>query len=136
MSSVHHHDFRLSERSLGELLHDLMDETRTLIRKEIELAKTEMSEKAAIVGRNAGIAAGGAILALIGVMTLVACAVIALGYVIGYALSALVVGIVVLAIGGGIAMKGIRTIQRTRMAPVQAQRQMEETKRWIRHELK
>ena len=49
------------DRSLGELLRELSTETTDLLRKEVELAKTEMSEKAAYVGGNVGkIALGGA----------------------------------------------------------------------------
>ena len=49
-------------RSITDLLKDLRDESTTLVRQEVALAKTELSEKAAIYGRNAGkIAAGAAI---------------------------------------------------------------------------
>ncbi|MFH5802546.1 phage holin family protein [Alienimonas sp. DA493] len=49
-------------RSIADLLKDLRDESTTLVRQEVALAKTELSEKAAVYGRNAGkIAAGGAL---------------------------------------------------------------------------
>ena len=44
-------------RSIGELLSDLTREVGTLIRSELALARTELSDKAARVGRH-GIAAG------------------------------------------------------------------------------
>ncbi|NNJ24794.1 phage holin family protein [Alienimonas chondri] len=50
-------------RSLADLLKDLRDESTTLVRQEVALAKTELSEKAAIYGRNAGKIAAGAALA-------------------------------------------------------------------------
>jgi len=48
------------ERSVGELVLDISEQTSTLIREEIELAKTEVSEKVNKIlrGSVAGIAAG------------------------------------------------------------------------------
>lgn len=46
------------------LLGDLEHEVKTLIKTELELAKTEMGEKFKVLGRNAGFAAGGGILLL------------------------------------------------------------------------
>ena len=46
--------FATQERSLGDLLRDLSTETGDLLRKEVELAKTEISEKAARVGEDVG----------------------------------------------------------------------------------
>src|SRR5918998_1553218 len=49
------------DRSLGELFTELAQETSTLVRQEVNLAKTEMSQKASTAGRHAGVlAAGGA----------------------------------------------------------------------------
>ena len=50
-------------RSVADLLKDLRDESTTLVRQEVALAKTELSEKAAVYGRNAGKIAAGAALA-------------------------------------------------------------------------
>ena len=50
------------ERSLGELFGDLIQELTTLVRQEIALARTELGQKAAQVGRNVGfLALGGAV---------------------------------------------------------------------------
>src|SRR5262245_45169346 len=46
------------------LVGDLQTDLKTLIKKEIELAKAEMGEKFSVLGRNAGFAAGGGVLAL------------------------------------------------------------------------
>jgi hypothetical protein len=46
------------------LVGDLQDDVKTLIKKEIELAKAEMSEKISAMGRNAVFAAIGGVLAL------------------------------------------------------------------------
>ena len=50
---------RDEQRSLGQILKELSSETSTLLRQEVDLAKTEMSEKASRVGSNLGSAGGG-----------------------------------------------------------------------------
>jgi uncharacterized membrane protein YqjE len=49
-----------SEKSVGELVYDVSERTSTLIREEIELAKTEISEKVSqlIRGSVVGVVAG------------------------------------------------------------------------------
>lgn len=47
------------------LVGDLQDDFKRLIKKEIDLAKTEMGEKFGSLGKNVGLAAAGAVLALI-----------------------------------------------------------------------
>jgi hypothetical protein len=58
-----------NERFL-DLVGDLQTDIKSLIKKEVELAKTEMGEKLGSMGRNAGFAAAGGILALIAVFML------------------------------------------------------------------
>ena len=45
------HD-RYADRSVGELVHGLLDQGRGLIRDEIQLAKTEATEKATALGKD------------------------------------------------------------------------------------
>ena len=50
------------ERSIGELLAQLSQETAELVRREVQLAEVEMTQKAYRAGKNAGfVAAGGAL---------------------------------------------------------------------------
>jgi Putative Actinobacterial Holin-X, holin superfamily III len=49
--------------SIVDLLKNLRDDTTTLVRDEISLAKTEMSEKIASSSRNVGYLAAGALVA-------------------------------------------------------------------------
>ncbi|MGZ8940922.1 MAG: phage holin family protein, partial [Limisphaerales bacterium] len=58
---------RANHRSEGffTLVGDLQDDVKSLIKKEIDLAKTEMGEKFSALGKNAGLVAAGGVLALI-----------------------------------------------------------------------
>ena len=60
------------ERSIGQLLKELRDETTTLLRQEVDLAKTEMGEKASRVGKNLGSLAVGGGVAFLGALALLA----------------------------------------------------------------
>jgi len=49
------------DRSLGELFAELSTETSTLVRKEIELARHEMTRSAAVLARSSALIAVGAV---------------------------------------------------------------------------
>jgi hypothetical protein len=66
------------ECSLGDLFAELSRETGILIRKEVELATTEMSGKLKVAGTQAGIVAAGGALAHAGLLVLLAAIVIGL----------------------------------------------------------
>jgi len=69
----------MPERPLGKLFSDLASETGTLIRKEMELAKVEMTHKATLAGRDAAVVASGGAIAGLGAMALIAALILALG---------------------------------------------------------
>lgn len=128
--------FREREKSLGELLSELTAETRTLFRQEIELAKIEVGEKAAFAGKNAGKLAAGGLVALLGALPIIAGIIIALGHQIGYATSAFIVGIVLLAVGAFVAMSAMKAFKSEPLAPVETQAQLKETKEWAREQMR
>jgi hypothetical protein len=118
-------------KSLGALFSELAQDTGTLVRKEVELAKVEMTAKARAAGRDAArVAAGGAI-AMLGVMALLAALILALGTLIPLWVSALLVGAVVTAAGGVLAVQGIRAFKGIDAAPRQTMQTLEENKRWL-----
>lgn len=109
------------ERSIGELIGDLTRETTQLVRQEINLAKTEMTVKATKVGKDVGVIAAGGFLAFAGALTLIAFIVLTL-IRLGLApwLSALLVGVVLVGIGGALAMSGINKLKQVDPVPHQA----------------
>src|SRR5438270_13372244 len=86
------------DRSIGELFSDLTRDLSTLVRQEVDLAKTEMSHKATAVGRDIGFLAAGAAVAYAGFLAIIAAVIIIVAHVMPWWLSALLVGIVVAAI--------------------------------------
>ena len=71
MSAQPQDDQSLRDKPIGELLKDLSQQTTTLMRQELELAKAEVAQKGKSVGAGAGLfgAAGVAGLATLGAFT-------------------------------------------------------------------
>lgn len=129
-------------RSFAQLLKELRDESTMLIRQEVALAKTEMSEKAATYGRNAGyLGAGGAlahaglIVLLFGLAALLYWGFVAagLGHMISGWLAPLIVGGVVALIGYAMAQKAINTFKHESPVPEKTINSLKENQQWLSH---
>ena len=59
-----------ADKSLGEIVAEVSEKASLLVREEIELAKAEVSEKAASLGRGAAVGAAAGFFALIGLIFL------------------------------------------------------------------
>ncbi len=120
-------------RSLPDLLSDLTTQMSTRGRQEVELARTEMTSKATRAGRGAAMIGAGGAVAYAGFLVLAA-AVVALLVEIGLDLwlAALVVGIVLAAIGGLLAYQGQSTIKRTSLAPERTVQTLKDDAEWVR----
>jgi hypothetical protein len=104
-------------RSLGSLFVELTKETSALLRAEVELAKSEIEEKVEDAQRGViSMASGGAVL-FVGVLTLVACLVLALSEVWPPWAAALVVGLVVSGVGAFLLMRGRVAFKASHLKP-------------------
>jgi len=122
---------RQDERSLGELLSELSRETGVLVRKEVELATTEMTAKAKKAAAGAGVAAAGGALAHAGLLVLLAAIVIGLAELgIQPWLSALIVAILTMVIGYVLVNTGLATMRQTSVMPTQAIETLKESAAW------
>jgi len=123
------------QRPLGELFAELASETGTLVRKEVELAKTEMTAKAAAAGKNAAMVAVGGGVIFVGGLALVAALILALGTLIPLWVSALLVGMVIAGVGAVLVMNGIKAFKRIDPMPRETIRTLEEDKQWAREQM-
>lgn len=115
------------ERSLGELFSDLVQELTTLVRQEIALARTELGQKAAQVGRNVGFLALGGAVAYAGFLALVAAVILALGQLgVTWWLSALIVGLLVAGAGYLLVRRGLDALRSVSLAPQQTMETLRE----------
>lgn len=123
-------------RSLGELFSELTRETETLVRQEVQLAKVELSQKASSIGKDIGFLAAGGAVAYAGLLTLIAFVVLWLGNAIPLWVSALLVGVVVLAIGGVLVKMGLDHLKNTNLAPKNTIETLQEDARWAKDQTK
>jgi drug/metabolite transporter (DMT)-like permease len=122
---------RHDERSLGELFAELSRETGLLVRKEIELATTEMTAKARVATRHATTVAVGGVLAHAALLVLLAAIVIGLAEMgLPAWLSALIVAIVAGLGGYLLVQRGLAHLRRTSVAPTQTMESLKETTTW------
>jgi hypothetical protein len=108
-------------RSLSQLFSDLTAESTALVRKEVELAKAEVGEKVnQVTTAGIALAAGGALL-FAGLIVLLFAAVFGLALLLEPtsppALSALIVAIVTMIIGGIALMIGRNRLKASNLAP-------------------
>jgi Putative Actinobacterial Holin-X, holin superfamily III len=107
----HNGDVELRERAMGDLLKQLAQETSTLVRQEVELAKAEVSEKGRQAGKGAGMFGAAGILGLLALGALTAAAILALDLVVAGWLAALIVATVEGATAGLLALAGKARVQ-------------------------
>ena len=102
---------QLEDRPMAELVRQLSDQTTTLVRQEIELAKAEMTAKGKQVGIGAGAFGGAGLVGLYAVGAITACLILALSTAVAGWLAALIVGVVYAAIAGVLALVGKKKTQ-------------------------
>jgi Putative Actinobacterial Holin-X, holin superfamily III len=131
------------DRSIGQLLKELRDETTTLLRQEVDLAKTEMGEKASRVGSNLGSLAMGGAVAFLGALALLAAVVYGLTSLldqfmsVGVAiwLAPLIVGIVLAAVGYSLLNKALATLRQESLTPRRTTQTLQENKEWLKSKM-
>ena len=122
-------------RSVASLLGDLSHETTILLRREIELARSELGEKVAKAGAGMAETAAAGLIMFVGLQALVAAAIIGLSYVLEWWLAALVVGIVVMAIGGIVLSRGLSNLRSEGLTPRRTIETLKDNTAWAREQL-
>jgi uncharacterized membrane protein YqjE len=117
------------ERSVGELVQQLSRQTSTLIRQEMRLAQAELQEKGKRAGIGAGMFGGAGLVALYGVGALIAAVIMLVGTALEPWLAAVIVGVVLLAVGGILALVGKGQVDRA--TPAKPEQAMESLQRDI-----
>lgn len=114
------------DRSVGELLRELSEETSTLVRQEVQLAKAELTAKAKQAGKGAVLLGGAAVmgLALLGAFT--AFLILVLDLVLAPWLAALVVTVVYAVVVAALALAGRSALRKA--APVTPEETVETVK--------
>jgi MFS family permease len=102
----------LRDRSLGELFGKLSDETSTLIRQEMALARAELMEKGREAGKGAGLFGGAGVVGLLAAGAITAGIILLLDLAIASWLAAIIVGVVLAAIAAVLGLQGRERVQK------------------------
>jgi len=126
---------RIDERPLGELFSDLANETSTLFRNEVALAKVELTDKATKVGKNvASLVIGGAV-AYAALLAICAAVILLLDMAMPAWLAALVVGLIVGCVAWLLISKAVANLRRTELTPQQSVESLKEDAQWIKDQI-
>lgn len=131
------------ERSLGDLLRGLTHETRSLLRKEVELARTEAVEKATFLGGRVGDVALGGAVALMGGLALLAAGVTGFTALLDlFMTTELAAFVAPLLLGAALAFAGWSKVQKALdeirgegVAPRLTTQTLQENKTWLKEKI-
>jgi hypothetical protein len=131
------------QESIPGLLKDIRDQTTLLMRQEVALARTEVSEKISKIAKNSVYLAAGALLSLAALVVLLQ----GLSWLVelwlentrldrhSTWLAFCIVGLVAATIGAITARKGARTIKRENLVPEKTIESLKEDKAWMRRKV-
>ena len=126
-------DQELRERPVGELLKQLSQETSTLVRQELDLAKAEMAQKGKRAGMGAGMLGGAGVAGMMALIALTLCLVYAFDTGMDTWLAALIVTVLWAGAAGVLALTGKSKVQEaTPPVPEQTVETVKEDVQWAK----
>ena len=133
------------ERSLGDLFSELASETGTLVRQEVALAQTELTQKATKVGINVGYLVAGGAVGYAALLVILAAVVVGLAqliskvtewqYVTSAWISAAIVGLVVGAVAYMLVTSALAKLKNTDLAPRETVETIKEDAQWLKDQV-
>jgi len=132
-------DGRDGRRGIGTLLRDLAEGSATLVRDEVRLAKIEIGDVVAGIGRGTVFVAGGAVFLLLGGLSLIAGIVLLIGDqwlpADRYWLAALIILLITAGLAVWLAKHGMSLVSASRLAPNETVTTLKEDKEWLKQRL-
>ncbi len=133
------------ERSLGDLFSELASETGTLVRQEVALAQTELTQKAAAVGKNVGFLVAGGAVGYTALLVVLAAVVIGLTQFISYLsgwhlitsawIAATIVGLVVGTVAYVLVTSALAKLKDMELTPRQTVETLKEDAEWLKNQV-
>jgi|SRR3982751_4880875 len=127
---------RTQERSVGELFSQLANETTTLVRQEVQLAKIELGQKASRVGKGAGLIAAAGAIVHAGVLAVVAAIILLLGEHMSYWVAALLVGAVLVGAGYWLVQQQLNALKHLDPVPRATVDTLKQDKEFLKAQLR
>jgi uncharacterized membrane protein YqjE len=124
----------LREQSTGDLLKQLSQETSTLVRQEMELARAELTQKGKQAGVGAGLIGAATVVTLLALGALTACLILVLDTAMDAWLAALIVAVVLGAIAAVLALRGRDRVQEAAPPAPQTVETLKEDVAWAKNQ--
>jgi uncharacterized membrane protein YqjE len=137
MSTANGESNELRQHSTGDLVKQLSEQTTTLVRKEIELAKVELAAKGKVAGEGAGMFGGAAVVGLLALGALTVVIIALLDKAMDLWVAALIVSLVYGAIAAILALTGRDRVKAGMPpAPEQTVETVKEDVQWAKNQAK
>ena len=136
MSTMNGEGNELRSHSTGDLVKQLSEQTTTLVRKEIDLAKAELSEKGKVAGQGAGMFGGAAVVGLLALGVLTAMILALLDKAMDFWVAALIVTVLYGAIAAVLAMSGRDRVKQATPPAEQTVETVKEDVQWAKSQAK
>ena len=120
------------DRGIGELVKDLANQTSTLVRKEIQLAQAEVTQKGKVAGKGAGLLAGAAVFGLLALGALTAALIALLDKAMATWVAALIVMALWALVAFVLAKAGQKSLQRATPPAPQTVETVKEDIQWAK----
>jgi uncharacterized membrane protein YqjE len=124
------------ERSIADVLQDIIRDVQEIVRSEMRLAKTELREEAAKAKTAAGLLGAAAVTALFAVFFVLLTVVDALALVMPRWAAALIVGVGLAVIATVMVMAGLTRLKQIQATPARAMDSMKENVEWVKQQTK
>jgi hypothetical protein len=124
------------QRTVPELLGNIVDNIQQIIRSEFRLAKAELQEKASRASKPATTLGAGILLGLYGLGFLLLAAVYALSTVMAVGLAALTVGGVLALVSVALVTSSAKKLKALNPAPERTIQTLEENVQWAKDQIK
>ncbi len=126
----------LAERSLGGLFTELSRETSALLRQEVRLARTELSDKVRQAGWGGVAIVAGGIFLILALQAGAGAAIFGLMTLVPGWLAALIVALVLATVGGIVLAVGLSSVRAKKLAPRRTLDMVRENTRWAKEQLR
>jgi len=122
------------DRSLGELLGDIANNLTTLVKNELDLAKTEAKQEAAKAGKGAGLLGGAGVTGHLALLFLSLTVMFLLDSWMPTALAALIVTVVWAVVAAVLAAQGRKELKQLNPKLETTQRTLKEDVQWAKQQ--
>jgi hypothetical protein len=122
----------LREQPIGDLLKQLSQETSTLVKQEMALARAELEEQGRRAGKGAGMLGGAGVAGLLTLGALTATLIALLDTAMATWLAALIATVIWAAVAGVLALQGRNKLKQATPPAPQTVETVKEDVRWAR----